>query len=95
MGTEFFFFLFTSLRQEARQASLVAVKMWALSRSGSILLGTRSKVHGRLHTFSIITISHALTSSSIIIRADYNIKCNVWFVSMLQLNYRVLYVGRK
>ena len=43
----------TSLRQAAKQDSLVAVKIRALSRPLSILLGTRSNVHGRLHTFSI------------------------------------------
>lgn len=42
----------TSLRQAARQDSLVAVKIKALSRPLSILLGTRSNVQGRLHTFS-------------------------------------------
>ena len=34
------------------QDSLVAVKIRALSNPLSILLGTRSKVHGRLHTLS-------------------------------------------
>jgi hypothetical protein len=43
---------YTSLRQAARQDSLVAVKMSTLSRPRSILFGTFSKVHGRLQTFS-------------------------------------------
>ena len=51
----------TSFKQEARHASLVAVKMWALSRSGSILLGTRSKVHGRLQTLSATSNNHENT----------------------------------
>lgn len=37
------------------QDSLVAVKMSALSNPLSILLGTRSKVHGRLQTLSALT----------------------------------------
>lgn len=46
-------FPLTSLRQAARQASLVEVKINELSKFLSILLGTRSNVHGREQTFSV------------------------------------------
>ena len=46
----------TSFRQAARQASLVEVKISALSWPSIILLGTRSKFHGRLHTLSDLQI---------------------------------------
>ena len=42
----------TSLRHAARQASLVEVKMRALSFPSICLFGTRSKFQGRLHTRS-------------------------------------------